>query len=282
MKAGVLGRPIRHSLSPVLHRAAYAALDLDWSYDAYEVDEVTLPGFLAGLDSSWAGLSLTMPLKRVVLPLLAEVRPLARAVGAANTVTPVIPGGEPGARALAGDNTDVPGMVAALHEAGVRRVQHACVLGAGATACSALAALRELGERAPVVLARDVRRAGALREAAARLGVRPRLRPWTGLLPHCDLLVATAPAGSTDGLAAALPEQVEGVLFDVVYDPWPTALAAGWAARGGQVVGGLELLVQQAALQVELMTGRPGPLPAMRAAGAAALAERSARTSRSA
>ena len=281
MRAGVLGSPIRHSLSPVLHRAAYAELDLDWTYDAHEVDEAGLSGFLAGLDGSWGGLSLTMPLKRAVLPLLAELRPLARAVGAANTVVPLAAADDGLPLPLAGDNTDVPGMVAALRAAGVDRVERACVLGAGATASSALAALCELGERAPVVLARDVRRAGALREAATRLGVRPQFRAWTATLPRCDLLVATAPAGSTDGLANTLPAQVQGVLFDVVYDPWPTALATAWAARGGRIAGGLELLVQQAALQVEVLTGRPGPLPAMRAAGQAALRARATAAARS-
>ncbi|MGW1148223.1 shikimate dehydrogenase, partial [Streptomyces sp. NPDC002454] len=128
-RAAVLGSPIAHSLSPVLHRAAYAELGLDaWSYDRFEVDEAALPDFLAGLGPQWAGLSLTMPLKRAVIPLLDEVSDTAAAVEAVNTVVLT----EDGRRT--GDNTDVPGMVAALRERGVETVDSAAVLGAGATA----------------------------------------------------------------------------------------------------------------------------------------------------
>ncbi|MGH3345225.1 MAG: shikimate dehydrogenase, partial [Carbonactinosporaceae bacterium] len=125
-RAAVLGSPVAHSLSPELHRAAYAALGLAWSYDAIDVDGQRLPAFLDGLDESWAGLSLTMPLKRAVIPLLDEVSGVARDVEAVNTVTfPPAPGV---ARGRAGHNTDVPGMVAALRERGVRQVASAAVL----------------------------------------------------------------------------------------------------------------------------------------------------------
>jgi shikimate dehydrogenase len=111
-KAAVLGSPIAHSLSPALHRAAYAKLGLDgWSYQAIECDEAGLPGWLAGCGPQWAGLSLTMPLKQAVLPLLTDAEPLVSQVGAANTL--IFADG----RRL-GYNTDVGGMVAALAEAG--------------------------------------------------------------------------------------------------------------------------------------------------------------------
>lgn len=139
MRAAVLGSPIVHSLSPYLHRAAYEALGLrDWHYEAIECDEAALPGLLDGLGGGWAGLSLTMPLKRAVLPLLDSVSELAVRVGGANTVV-----FSDGARH--GDNTDVYGIVRALAEAGVAPPGTATVLGGGATASSALAALRELG-----------------------------------------------------------------------------------------------------------------------------------------
>ena len=136
-RAAVLGSPIAHSLSPELHRAAYAELGLTgWTYDRFEVDEAALPGFLAELPpGDWAGLSLTMPLKRAVMPLLDEISATAASVEAVNTVV-----FESSGRRV-GDNTDIPGMVAALRERGVERVEHAAVLGAGATAASALAAL---------------------------------------------------------------------------------------------------------------------------------------------
>ena len=172
MRAAVLGSPIAHSLSPVLHRAAYAALGLDgWTYSAIECDEAGLPGFIASRDGRWAGLSLTMPLKRAVLPLLDRTEPLAAEVGGANTV--VFAGGE-----RHGYNTDVPGMVTALAEAGMSAPAGATILGAGATACATLAALRATGLAAAVVHVRDQARAGDLLAAAGRLGVAVELRPF--------------------------------------------------------------------------------------------------------
>lgn len=252
----MLGSPIAHSLSPALHHAAYAALGLDWRYDAIEVRPEGLAGFLDGLDDDWAGLSLTMPLKQTVLPLLGSASDLALATGAANTVVL-------GDAGRLGENTDVHGIVAALAEPGAHRVERCVVLGGGATAASALAALAQLGDRSPVVLLRDLERAGPLRAAAERLGVTPvveRLSP--DRLADAQVVVSTVPRGAADALAADLP-RCRGVLLDVVYDPWPTALAQAWA---GPVVGGAVMLVHQAARQVELMTGRSAPVPAMRAA----------------
>jgi shikimate dehydrogenase len=254
----------------VLHRAAYAALGLDgWTYDAFEVDEAGLPAFVEGLDASWAGLSLTMPLKRAILPLLDEVSPTASAVDAVNTVV----FGADGRRV--GDNTDVPGLVAALRERGVTRVDSASVFGAGATATSALAALRDVCDGPVRVYVRGALRAHEMFEAGERLGVEVLVRPWEdahkGL--GAPLVVSTTPKGAADHLAERIPDP-PGVLFDVVYDPWPTALAAAWTSAGGTVVGGLDLLVHQAVLQVDLMTGKPGPLAEMRAAGESALAAR--------
>ncbi|MGK5630628.1 shikimate dehydrogenase [Streptomyces sp. URMC 123] len=268
-RAAVLGSPIAHSLSPVLHRAAYAELGLaDWTYDRFEVDEAALPGFLDGLDARWAGLSLTMPLKRAVIGLLDEVSDTAAAVEAVNTVVFTDDG-----RRL-GDNTDIPGIAAALRERGVERVEAAAVLGAGATASSALAALAGLCSGPVTAYVRSADRAAQMRQWGERLGVAVRTADWARAADAfaAPLVIATTPAGATDALAASVPAR-PGTLFDVLYDPWPTALAAAWGERGGAVVGGLDLLVHQAVLQVERMTGRaPAPLAAMRAAGERALA----------
>ncbi|MEU7024324.1 shikimate dehydrogenase [Streptomyces sp. NPDC046203] len=270
-RAAVLGSPIAHSLSPVLHRAAYRELGLDtWSYDRFDVDELALPGFVDGLDASWAGLSLTMPLKRAVIPLLDEITDTAAAVEAVNTVVRTEDG------RLTGDNTDIPGMVAALRERGVEKVEAAAVLGAGATASSALAALARICSGPVTAYVRSEARAAEMRGWGERLGVDVRTSAWDDAAEAfaAPLVVATTPAGTTDALAAAVPD-APGTLFDVLYDPWPTRIAAAWSARGGKVVGGLDLLVHQAVLQVEQMTGRaPGPLAAMRAAGEGALAQR--------
>ncbi|MEU9482997.1 shikimate dehydrogenase [Streptomyces decoyicus] len=270
-RAAVLGSPIAHSLSPVLHRAAYRELGLsEWTYDRHEVDEAALPAFMERLDATWAGLSLTMPLKRAVIPLLDGISATAASVEAVNTVVLTADG-----RRL-GDNTDIPGMLAALSERGVRQVERASVLGAGATASSALAALSRICTGEVTAYVRSRARADEMRGWGERLGVTVRTAAWEDAAAafEAPLTIATTPAGTTDALAAAVPER-PGTLFDVLYEPWPTTLATAWAARGGAVVGGLDLLVHQAVLQVEQMTGRsPAPLAAMRTAGEAALAAR--------
>jgi len=270
-RAAVLGSPIAHSLSPVLHRTAYAELGLEgWTYDRFDVDEEALPGFFGKLGLEWAGLSLTMPLKRAVIPLLDEISDTAASVDAVNTVVFT----EDGRRT--GDNTDIPGMVAALREHGIGKVDTAAVLGAGATASSALAALARVCTGEVTVYVRSEARAAEMRGWAERLDVAVRIADWSHAEQalHAPLVVATTPAGTTDALASAVPEKA-GTLFDVLYDPWPTALAARWSAYGGAVVSGLDLLLHQAVLQVERMTGRaPAPLAAMRKAGERALADR--------
>jgi len=260
-RAAVLGSPVAHSLSPRVHRAAYDALGLvGWRYDAVECDTSRLPALLAGLDETWAGLSLTMPLKRAALRAAAGASDLARAVGAANTLLPHEAG-------WYAENTDVAGIEQALRSAGVHRVEAAVVLGAGGTAQAVLAALARLGAPAPTVLVRDVGRTVDLIAAAQRLGCAPVVRSWPDVLPAgWDVLVSTVPAGAADGLAGG-PWPAPGVLLDVVYAPWPTRLAEGATAAGLAVVlGGVEVLLHQAAEQVRLMTGHPAPLPAMRAA----------------
>ncbi|MFE9174042.1 shikimate dehydrogenase [Streptomyces kebangsaanensis] len=270
-RAAVLGSPIAHSLSPVLHRAAYEELGLThWSYDRFEVDEAGLPAFFAELGPEWAGLSLTMPLKRAVIPLLDAISDTAASVEAVNTVVFT----EDGRRL--GDNTDVPGMVAALREHGIEQVGSAAVLGAGATASSALAALARVCTGEVVAYVRSEARAAEMRQWGERLDVEVRTAGWADAAEalRAPLVIATTPAGTTDALADAVPERPT-TLFDVLYDPWPTALAARWSMAGGAVVSGLDLLVHQAVLQVEQMTGRsPAPLDAMRKAGERALAAR--------
>lgn len=284
MRAAVLGKPIAHSLSPVLHTAAYSELGLtDWSYQAIECDEAGLAGLLGSLGPDWAGVSLTMPLKRAVLPLLDSFDPVVAETGVANTV--VMAGGR-----RVGHNTDVAGLLAALRESGVNLEGPVLVLGAGATACSAVSALARAKVTAVTVAVRDPRGAGQLGQLAARLGVQvqfvsfeashqaqdwrtgPAGQPWR-------LLLSTVPAGAADRYAELVGagELIAAAVFDVVYDPWPTALAVA-ASRGGvPLIGGFELLLHQAAEQVTLMTGRQPPVAVMRSAGLAELASRAAR-----
>ena len=296
----MLGSPIKHSLSPVLHAAAYRELGLtEWSYDAIDCDADGLAGLLDSLGPEWAGLSLTMPLKRAVLPLLDQAEQLVTDVGGANTVLL-----RPGRRA--GYNTDVPGMASALREAGIGVAGNVLLLGAGATACSALAALHSAGATEVAVAVRDASRAGLVQEVADRLGLRIVLAALTadGIRPACaepgeaggppegefgefvpvasgrpwQLLISTVPAGAADGVASqiAAGELAAEAVFDVVYDPWPTLLAATATVAGATVISGFELLLHQAAGQVELMTGQQAPVAAMRAAGLEELASRHA------
>jgi shikimate dehydrogenase len=274
MRAAVLGKPIAHSLSPVLHRAAYAELGFgDWTYEAIECDEAGLADLVSSRGPDWAGLSLTMPLKRTVLPLLDYVDPIASATGGANTVV-FRPEGR------YGYNTDVQGIVDALTEAGAHAPSTVTILGAGATACSALAALPELGATAADVLVRDPARATGLLATADRLALKVRLRPFHELedsdavVP--DLLISTVPAGAANLYAerTRLTRHAPAAVLDVVYAPWPTPLAQAAAEAGAVVASGFAMLLHQAAAQVELMTGKPAPLEAMRAAGEAELALR--------
>lgn len=270
LRCAVLGDPVEHSLSPVLHRAAYDALTLPWTYDAHRVPAGGLAGFVRGLEADWRGLSLTMPLKREGLALAPERTDRAGLVGAANTL--VLDGGRP---ALA-DNTDLPGAVAAVRERHPGSVRAGTVLGGGATAASTGLALCELGATSVTLLVRSPERAAEAVAAISRHPSGPRVAvgsladdPVTG-----DVVVSTIPAWAQDAELVARCAGVP-VVFEALYDPWPTPLAA--AAGDRVLVGGLDLLVHQAVLQVELFTGRTVPVVVVRDAGETALAARRAR-----
>jgi len=280
--AAVLGSPVSHSLSPVLHQAAYRALDLsDWSYGAHEILAPALRGFVAGLDPSWVGLSLTMPLKEVAFDVADEVSDLTRDVGAINTLVRVPGGGWRGA------NTDVYGVSQALREAGCSSVASAVVLGSGATARSVVAALTTLGCAKVTFAVRSVARQETL-DQARRSGLEVEV-VGLGQLAEClgeaRVVVSTLPPTAVPGISGhprALSArmlsggpQLQGhLLLDVVYADWPTPLARMFEEVGASVVSGLEMLVHQAAEQVHLMTGLRPPVEPMRAAGLAAMGSR--------
>lgn len=276
MKCAVLGDPIDHSLSPALHRAAYAELEMsDWSYTSTRVQAGGLATYVADLGgdwppSRWRGLSVTMPLKREAYELARSISPRARLVGAVNTLVRSSHG-------WVGDNTDLPGAVAAIRERAGADFSCAsgAILGAGATAASTGLALAELGASRITLLARNPGAAGETIEMISR----HRSKPVVSVLPldaaapastSVDVVVSTVPA------KAQTPELIDRwastpVVFDVVYDPWPSPLLS---VTPGVAVSGLDLLVHQAVLQFELFTGRAAPLEAMRAAGEKALASK--------
>jgi len=238
--AAVLGSPIAHSLSPALHRAAYQVLGLDWSYEKFEVSEAGLSNFLDSLHGDCRGLSLTMPLKDSAYSVATFRDEAAVQTRACNTLLKH-------EGVWHGFNTDVQGFVTAFERGGVTSLDGAIVLGAGATARSALAALLRLGVRNVDVVAR---RSGQVLELAELFPeVAIRARTFGDELDEHPVLVSTLPATAADDVL--LPPTVE-LVFDVVYAPWPTQLAR--SAQGRQVLGGLDLLVGQAVEQVLLMT----------------------------
>lgn len=251
----VLGSPIAHSKSPQLHAAAYSVLGLPWSYRAIEVVEGSLGAYLNTLDASWRGLSLTMPLKREVLPMLASRTSLVEMIGAANTV--LIEEG-----AFRGFNTDVVGIVAAFADHGVSRLESVQILGGGATAASVLAAVSTLGATHALVSARDPERAAALSTLAAALGVEltiRRLGTMDRSLIVPSAVISTLPGGSAHGMVYPEETRRGAVLLDVAYEPWPSELAAAWTEVGGTVITGLEMLLHQAIAQVRIfVTGQEG------------------------
>jgi shikimate dehydrogenase len=282
----VLGSPVAHSLSPVLHRAAYRSLALGWVYDAVEVgDADALTEFVerCDRDGDWVGLSLTMPLKKLVQPLLDDVTETAQATGAVNTLVFETDAGTSASEGLrprrVGHNTDVAGIVQAVAEAGVTAVDEGLVLGGGATACSAVAALGRLGAARVRVVVRSPERAQDVVTTGHRVGVPVDLVTWPDAAAAGSasaLVVSTVPASAAQPVVDVLSGlAAPGVLLDVVYDPWPTPVARAWERRGGTSVGGFAMLLHQAAEQVRLMTGRTPDVEAMRNAGLAALSRRS-------
>lgn len=270
LRAAVLGFPVAHSLSPLLHTTAYAVLGLtDWTYVRREVTEGELAEIVAGLDAEWRGLSLTMPLKKVALEVAATVTEVARAAGAVNTLVRRPDGGWDGA------NTDVAGLVGAL-----THVDHggsATILGSGATARSAALALVDLGVRDVVVAARNADTAASLVGLLAERGVATAHQPLDRWAERPRRLVVStlAPAASEAAawaLATSGSRLDRATVLDVVYAGWPTPLARAAGDHGAAVVSGLDMLVHQAAAQVELFTGLPAPLDAMFAAARKAVA----------
>ncbi|MFV2114966.1 shikimate dehydrogenase [Micromonospora sp. LOL_025] len=269
-RAGVLGTPIAHSLSPVIHNAGYAAAGLTgWSYTRIECAAAELPDVVAGLGPEWAGLSVTMPGKEAALAVAAEVSPVAAAVGAANTLVRRPDG------SWYADNTDVVGMVEVLADAGVRPGATVTVLGAGGTARAAVAAAGRLGARAVTVVARRPAAAEELRPVARAVDVEMRAAAWDDAARRldADLVVATVPKGVADPLAGPAAWRPGAVYFDALYDPWPTPLAASAQEAGCRIVSGIDLLLAQAVGQFEHFTGVAAPRAAMAAALAAARAD---------
>ena len=267
-RAAVLGSPVSHSRSPDLHLAAYRALGLDdWTYERIECTADQLPSLVDGLGPEFIGLSVTMPGKLAALGHADLSTERARLVGSANTLVRTADGWR-------ADCTDIDGMLGALADLGVRPQAdaggRAVLIGAGGTALPTVAALAQRGFREVAVVARDAGRARSVIALCEGLGIDTTIvafEPGADLADRCrdaHVVVSTVPAAG----AATLAESVAGAarVVDVIYDPWPTPLAAAVTAAGGGDVGGLVMLLNQAFSQVEQFTGLPAPRAAMAAA----------------
>lgn len=248
-RLAVLGSPIAHSKSPILHGAAYRMLGLDWRYERVEMTGEGLGAFLDGLGDEWRGLSLTMPVKHDVMPLLDERHELVRLTGVCNTV--LLTSGT-----RRGFNTDVYGIVQAFRDAGVDSIRHAHVLGGGATASSAIVAAAMLGAARVTLGVRSPQRAIQLTDLGPLLGISVEIEQLGDPVPGSpDAVISTLPNGAEVEVNPDEGLRRNAVLFDVGYEPWPTGLAREWQAAGGQVISGLEMLLHQAVMQVRVFVG---------------------------
>lgn len=267
-RLAVLGSPIAHSQSPALHAAAYRRLGLNWSYESADVVSGDLAAFIDGCGPEWRGLSLTMPLKQAVLPLLDSMGQVARMAGTANTLlfddADGVAGGAAGrvaGRALRGFNTDVAGIVRALAAAELTAARFVQILGGGATAASAMVAAAELGAEHVLLSVRSLERSAWLEPLAHTLGLAVGIRPLAHAgesMRNPDLVISTLPGGVDTGMVFAESVRSGALLLDVAYDPWPSPLALSWQQAGGRVLSGLAMLVHQALLQVRIfVSGDP-------------------------
>ncbi len=246
-------------MSPVLHGAAYAALGLPWEYTRIECTDAELPGLVSSLGPEWVGLSVTMPGKRAALSYASSATNRAIAVGAANTLVRTASGWH-------ADCTDVDGVVGALRSSGFANGSTGAVLGAGGTACAALAAFVDLGITSASVVVRDPTRATEAISCASRLGLPLTVHRWAdtdfAAIATTSVVVSTVPPAATAPLVSTLASAAH--LLDVIYHPWPTPLAEAVSAAGGAVATGLDMLLHQAFGQVTRFTGHPAPRHAMR------------------
>ncbi len=269
---GVIGDPIAHSLSPVMHNAALAELGADYVYVAFPVPAAGLEAAIAGFAATGVqGFSITIPHKQAVLPLLTEISAEAQAVGAVNTVWRID-------RGWAGTNTDVAGFMAPLRPLRDWSGQTALVLGNGGAARAVVAGCGHLGCGAVQVVGRNAKKLADFEHSWANSPLYPPVTThgWEALptlLPSADLIVNSTPIGmhSTVGQSplgeahlALAPDRA--VVYDLIYNPRPTQLLALAAQRGLATLDGLEMLVQQGAVALELWLQRPVPVDTMRQA----------------
>ena len=266
MKAAVLGKPISHSLSPIIHNAAYQQLGLPHTYQAIELGEESFVEFIEALNSDWLGFSLTMPLKEIAFTVTDDISQLARLTKSINTLVCQ--------SNLRADNTDVFGISQALRLGGCKSPKTATIFGAGATARSAVVALEGLGVEFIQIFARNLEKSALCIDLGNQLGITiDATTQFSPNLVNADVVINTTPKGVADVYANQI-KSPNGCLLDVIYDPWPTKLASVWQLAKLTVIPGHQMLLHQAVRQIELMTGLSPDLDHLQSALSAELAIR--------
>ena len=245
ISAGVLGSPISHSLSPLLHNAAYKFLGVAASYSAFEVRSGNLQSFLDTDGSALNCLSLTMPLKEEAMSISTSISDISRKIQSGNTLHKV-----GGLWNLT--STDVEGFIHALRFNGRDATGNVLILGAGATARAVVAACNGISDTVTVVN-RNPKREAAIRQAAPNLTID--FIAWNSEIKfdQFDLVVNTTPGDSATQFVDTI-DSARGTFFDVLYNPWPTQLLTHWRLAGGYGIDGLDLLIHQAISQIEIFT----------------------------
>jgi shikimate dehydrogenase len=267
---GIMGDPVDHSLSPVMHNAALAELGVDYAYVPFPVQAENLATALQGLAAVGVqGFSITIPHKQAILPLLTTVTPEAQAVGAVNTVWRTEQG-------WAGTNTDVPGFMAPLQNGRDWSAATVVVLGNGGAARAVVTGCSQLGLAKLQVVGRNAAKLAKFQASWANTPLAPTAHGWDALpnlLPQADLVVNTTPIGMahtadptplTAAEIALIP--AHGLVYDLIYTPRPTRLLTLAAERGMATQDGLEMLVQQGAIALERWIQQPVPIDTMRQA----------------
>ena len=249
IKAAVLGSPISHSLSPLLHTIAYTELGLESEYTRIDVKSGELKSFLENCGPTWSGFSLTMPLKEEVLSISSNISPLAARIRSANTLIQ-----EP-SETWSASTTDVSGFTHALSAHGRDAGGNVLIIGGGATARAAVSACDGVASRISV-MARSLSRVNEISNSAEFSDLE--FVEWgnTNLFEIVDLIISTVPESVSDSLVGDFPSMPAGIFFDVLYNPWPTLALKTWSSLGGQVVDGLDLLIHQAIDQVAIFSGQ--------------------------
>lgn len=256
LRGAVLGSPIAHSLSPLLHKTAYKLLGINGEYSAIEVKSGELQRFLDTRGQDFDYLSLTMPLKEEALDLQSNINldskidKLGRRIQSINTLVR-----DDGV--WSATSTDGSGFIKSLNNAGYDHFERVLILGAGGTARAVAGAVDDIATSVDV-MRRSVRRSPAI--AACFEKIECNFLDWDDLadLSGYDLVVNTTPSGAADLVAENLSRNIKGLLFDVLYKPWPTLLARRWSDSGGKILGGLELLLYQGIDQLNLVADFAG------------------------